>query len=107
MYLDLYLMNISDTYSLLHVCIGNKVLLLYICVLKYRTSIPMFIWYYMYYEYIYIEIVHIHEKIPKHLWKKIVKKFVNVRMCHALTLNASFDIEHGFRCIENGPHAKD
>lgn len=61
----------------------------------------------MYYEYIYIEIVHIHEKIPKAPVKKHRKKFVNVRMCHALTLNASFDKEHGFRCIENGPHAKD
>lgn len=46
-------------------------------------------------------------KYPSTCEKKNRKKFVNVRMCHALTLNASFDKEHGFRCIENGPHAKD
>lgn len=30
-----------------------------------------------------------------------------VKKNYALTLNASFDEEHGFRYIGNGPHAKD
>lgn len=88
----------SDTY---------KVLLLYIRVLKYRT--------YDTYVYLILHVlwIHIHRN-RTYSWentqapvKKNRKKFVNVRMCHALTLNASFDKEHGFRCIENGPHAKD
>lgn len=66
---QILLMNMSDTYSLLHVCIGNTVLLLYICVLKYRTyDTYQYVYLILHvYEYIYIEIVHIHEKIPKHL----------------------------------------
>lgn len=37
------------------------------------------------------------------------EKWAIIRMCHALTLNASFDKKknHGFRCIKNEPHAKD
>lgn len=82
-----------------------------------KAQVPWYLLMNMYDAYVYVIIVlllHMHRyrtyswAEPKHLWTK-VQKSGQLYMCHALTLNASFDKKknHGFRCIENEPHAKD